>query len=521
VASQRKLLDYSSSINDELEAGALLGRSISFQKARQLAYEGDIAGAAKATLDTVKKAGDFDKMTVYQREALAKASGMELKDLTKMMAVEKQRDEIMLRGTDAQKEKLRAQEEALQKLKEEADLNKQSLLDENEKAIMQQKMQGLVTQLKNMWDSIVLQLGSVLEPIIRSIVKQLTPLAQGIMPLIVGAAKVLGWAFQMVFSIVEGLASPFIDLIKEMSDMLEMSEGFKEYMKEAEEALTNYVLPAFKAIGMLIGKLILEPIKQVFKLVGTLTGIIVSVFSGDMGIGEGILEGLKAVGGAVFDALIAPFVDVWKWLKKTVMGESPSELGLGIVDGILSVGSMIFDALVFPFKKIWEFVSGLFSGEGGIIGSIVKGFDFVKSAFSTVIDGIKNVADGIFDFITSPFKKAVNFVKGLPLIGKLFGGADDISKQVSPAAASTQTVQTSSVVEVAHLDELRDVVEELTNAVANLGSSSTTTIADGAKFDTSALESKLDILTGLLVGGAVRVYLDGKDVSSAMAGTGR
>ena len=63
VSSQRKLLDYSSSINDELETSALLGRSISFQKSRQLAYDGDIVGAAKATLETVKRAGDFEKMS--------------------------------------------------------------------------------------------------------------------------------------------------------------------------------------------------------------------------------------------------------------------------------------------------------------------------------------------------------------------------------------------------------------------------------------------------------------------------
>ena len=35
------------------------------------------------------------------------------------------------------------------------------------------------------------------------------------------------------------------------------------------------------------------------------------------------------------------------------------------------------------------------------------------------------------------------------------------------------------------------------------------------------VEAKLDTLTNLLTGGAVRVYLDGKDVSSAMSGIGR
>jgi hypothetical protein len=37
------------------------------------------------------------------------------------------------------------------------------------------------------------------------------------------------------------------------------------------------------------------------------------------------------------------------------------------------------------------------------------------------------------------------------------------------------------------------------------------------KVDNSGIEAKLDKLTDLLVGGAVRVYIDGADVSSAIA----
>jgi hypothetical protein len=176
VSSQRKLLDFSSSINDELEASALLGRSISFQKARQLAYDGDIEGAAKATLASVKAAGNFNEMNVYQREALAKASGMELKDLTKMMAVEAQRSEIELRGTDEQKAKLKMQTEALEKLKQENDLSKEGLLAEGERAIRQQKMQGQMTKLKNIMESLMVSLGDILEPIITGLSDVVVPL---------------------------------------------------------------------------------------------------------------------------------------------------------------------------------------------------------------------------------------------------------------------------------------------------------------------------------------------------------
>lgn len=169
VSSQRKLLDFSSSINDELEASAMLGKNISFQKARQLAYEGDIEGSAKAILETVKASGDFDQMSVYQRERLAAASGMELKDLTKMLAVEKQRDAILY-GADQEKAmKLLAQEEELKKLKEINDLNSQDLVAQQDKAIMQEKMQGVMTRLKNITDSLMIALADVLEPVITAL----------------------------------------------------------------------------------------------------------------------------------------------------------------------------------------------------------------------------------------------------------------------------------------------------------------------------------------------------------------
>lgn len=215
VASQRKLLDFSSSINDELEASAMLGKNISFQKARQLAYEGDIEGAAKATLESVKAAGDFDKMSVYQREALAKASGMELKDLTKMMAVDKQREAIMNGTDEAKKATLKAQEAELENLKKIDDLNSEDLVKQNEKVLMQQKMQGVMTKLKNLMDSLTIAFADILEPIITPLMETLVPvlkfiafiLKNTIVPFFKFLTEPIRWIAEGMRSISEGTAS--------------------------------------------------------------------------------------------------------------------------------------------------------------------------------------------------------------------------------------------------------------------------------------------------------------------------
>ena len=520
VSSQRKLLDFSSSINDELEASALLGKSISFQKARQLAYDGDIAGAAKATLAAINKAGDFNKMNVYQREALAKASGMELKDLNKMMAVEAKRNAI-LNGNDKSKIAiLKAQDAELEALKEKASLDDEDLVKQNKKAIMQQNMQGMLSQLGNVWDSILLATGSVLEPIIRVVVGILIP------------------AFKMVGALVEGMIAPFAELYDEISSVVGGGDTFKKVLEDVGVVLEQYVYPTFKFIGIVISTIIVGALKVVGGLIGVIVGTIANMIDKSINIGDAITLGIESAKEVTYNAIIYPFIKAWDWLMDTFMGNSPSELGLAIVKGIKSIGSMLLDVLTFPFRTAFNFISGILGGDGSLGDSIVDGiksitgvifdtlispfkagFEFVTSAFSYVVDSIKNVASDIFGFITSPFKKAMEFVKSIPLFGKLFGG-NDIGAAAKPQVDNS-TIENSSIIEVKNLDALRDVVQELTNAVANLATAAPAAAGATSTMNTSGIEAKLDTLTNLLTGGAVRVYLDGKDVSSAMSGIGR
>jgi hypothetical protein len=653
VASQRKLLDYSSSINDELELSALLGKSVSFQKARQLAYDGDIAGAAKATLDTVKKAGDFEKMSVYQREKLAVAAGMELKDLSKMIAVEKQRDAILLGGDQAAKDKLLAQEAELENLKNMASLDDANLVKQNEKVLMQQKMQGMMSNFANTFQSLLVSLADILEPVVRVVAMILLPAFKIVSALIRGMLKpilnigqalmgnaentkkfaafaekvsavmvtVYDWSekigevigeiflalnrvtgiarlfgsnfdavastaklisslatsiasnfgflktiFQSVVPFVEFIASGFSRVYNLFKPLISMASNFFGVASKGASFVGPFV-KVFGTIAKLAGPigLIINAVQVVVDLVGqfmdiwssddmdigekilksfvaipkALYNVLVQPFI-DMaawllnwmwpGVGDSMLKGIKSVGDAIFGGLKWPFQKMFGWFKNDsgIAGQSPSELGLMIVDGIKAIGSMLLDVITFPFRTAFNFISGIFGGDGNLGTSIVDGikssfgaaFDFITSAFSLVVDSIKNAASEIFGFITSPFKKALDFVKNIPFIGKLFGG-NDIATESKPQIDST-TMETAGVIEVKNLDALREVVQQLTDAVANLGKSDKTeTLTAGTKIDTSALEAKLDTLTNLLVGGAVRVYLDGSDVSAAMSATGR
>lgn len=80
------LLDYQSSIDDEMEASVLLGKNINLNKARELAYNGDIAGAMEAGLKAVGDIDGWNEMDPYERQAVAKALGVQVSEMQQMIA---------------------------------------------------------------------------------------------------------------------------------------------------------------------------------------------------------------------------------------------------------------------------------------------------------------------------------------------------------------------------------------------------------------------------------------------------
>ena len=78
------LLDFESSITKELELGAMLGKNINLDKARQLAMEGDLEGMMKETLSSLGGIDAFNKMDYFQKKATADLLGVSVAELGKM-----------------------------------------------------------------------------------------------------------------------------------------------------------------------------------------------------------------------------------------------------------------------------------------------------------------------------------------------------------------------------------------------------------------------------------------------------
>ena len=82
------LLDYQTSVSDEMEASVLLGRDLNLGKARELAYNGKIAESMEAGLEAIGGISEYNKMDYYQRQAVAKALGVSNAEMQKMVAHE-------------------------------------------------------------------------------------------------------------------------------------------------------------------------------------------------------------------------------------------------------------------------------------------------------------------------------------------------------------------------------------------------------------------------------------------------
>jgi len=84
------LLDFESSIENELSAELLTGKNLNLEKARQLALNNDIAGMAEEINKQIGTSTDFTKMNRIQQEALAKSVGMNREELAKTLFTQEQ-----------------------------------------------------------------------------------------------------------------------------------------------------------------------------------------------------------------------------------------------------------------------------------------------------------------------------------------------------------------------------------------------------------------------------------------------
>ena len=190
----RKLLDFQESITDEIEASVLLGSNISFQKARELFYTGKIQEGYDEIFKVVKNIGDFNKLDIFQKEAIAKSTGLSLTDLQKQLQIREDLAEIEISGSD----------EAKKMVQEYKKLTGQSgAVLENTAAAREQRVKDIINlketeEITARIKGLILETAKLLFPIIELILKGVNAVLKfaargGVLGTILGVASIYGF----------------------------------------------------------------------------------------------------------------------------------------------------------------------------------------------------------------------------------------------------------------------------------------------------------------------------------------
>ena len=527
--SSRHILDFTENVNEEMEASVLLGRSINLQKAREMAYNRNLEGSTKEIL-RISKSVNFENLDVFQQEAFAKATGKSVDELLKMLQTDRQLESVKRRGTPEQKaqlalyEKMRKENEATAKIRaKDASVLLRTMNNQTRLAAISAK-----------WNQILAQAEEFLLPIVDNMLALVLPamdIARGLFAWS-GAFKVISPVFGKIvglfgkaityFQEVEAYGLKTTNIFSKLWYYVgKISWTIGEWASGGKKAFSSLSWVAkirgwfsplstlgkvfgtiggwFAKIGGWLGK-IFAPIGKLLGFAGKFGGFIgvfakwipiigwvITAFQfisnlfkrfSTIGFVKGdwlgnIWKGIKAIGLALYDTLIQPFVDAFKWIMHFFGGKSPSLLGMYIVKGIVSIGSLLFKAITLPWKLafmaitklgpivgklIWKGITmyfhmwktlgtAVFSGAKYLGSMILHGVSSVKDKVINVIKhpfqsamagvkaylnfggvivkGIASIGRHIFDAIVSPFKMAFKWVidkfSKIPLIGKLFG----------------------------------------------------------------------------------------------------
>ena len=183
-AIANSLLDFESSIANELEAELLLGKDINLEKARQAALNNDLATVAKEISNQIGDSAEFSKMNRIQQEALAKSVGMNREDLAKTLYVQEQLVGATGKQAEEKEKLINASIEAIG-----LEATQKKLADEGVDGLKNQQSQA--ERLSNTMDKLKEVFVSVAEPIL-AIGMALTPVIELVGFLVSGIMSISG-----------------------------------------------------------------------------------------------------------------------------------------------------------------------------------------------------------------------------------------------------------------------------------------------------------------------------------------
>jgi hypothetical protein len=302
-AISSSLLQFESSIENELAAELLIGRDLNLEKARTLALNGNIAGVAEEIAKQIGSAEDFTNMNVIQQEALAKAVGMTRDQLAgslierKALAAIGEGDKTALEAYNRLKKEGLSDDAIAARLGDEklaANLKSQSVQDRFNKSV--EKLREIFVSLAEPILQVVSPIVDLLVPAISAISFILTPvfdMFKGISKILTGDFETLtGW--ELAMGAIGAAALLYLGYTKSIAIYNGIIKGHKIAQVALERANKAGIL---STIGSLIVQLGIQ--------MGILSASLAANAAVTFGVGVAIAVAAAAAGYAAIKAMTA------------------------------------------------------------------------------------------------------------------------------------------------------------------------------------------------------------------------
>ena len=154
------MLDFTNSVNAEMEASVQLGKNLNLQRIRQLFWENKIS---EATDEIINKANevDFTNLDKFQMEAFAKAVGMGVDQLTHMLVAKNNLD----KARSSKDPNIQASLKAYESLKLANEASAKSASTNVALQLEQQYNQEKMVALQNKWNQFLMKTSQLMLPI--------------------------------------------------------------------------------------------------------------------------------------------------------------------------------------------------------------------------------------------------------------------------------------------------------------------------------------------------------------------
>lgn len=243
-----QMLNFEDSIQSQMEAELLTGKSLNLDKARQLALQGDIAGAAEEALKNVGSFKEFQDMNAIQQEAIAKAMGMSADELSNSLMTQEKLKNL----SEKDKESLNKQVQLLMdqgKVEEANALKKRALDAKSIKAVLAQQTASAQFEatMDRVKDIFTKEIAPILEKVMLSLSQNL--------PAIIEFAKSFA---KLISGAMEYFLAPFTYI--------------KNFFKSIGQIISGDISGGIKNLGLSILKFVLSPFKMIASVVDSILG---------------------------------------------------------------------------------------------------------------------------------------------------------------------------------------------------------------------------------------------------------